>query len=192
MNATSALERPMTTHPDDDLLRLFEAVGQGDRAAMNRLFEHLYQRFRTIAREILKHERRHWSVHVTPLISEVYLRLSQGRPQRFKDRQHLFRAVARVVRHVLVDLARERKAQKRGGEARRLSLSSAGALLARDEVEVLELHDLLEGLRAEDDRAATVAELRLFAGLKMAEMAATLGVSERTAAEDWRFARAWL
>ncbi len=128
----------------------------------------------------------------TALVHEVYLRLIDQSRVEWRGRTHFFAVGAEMLRRVLVDAARARKAQKRGGGWARVTLSGAGELSGMEAADVAALDDALRDLMEADERAARVVELRFFGGLGDAEIAAILGVSERTVRNDWRMARAWL
>ncbi len=128
----------------------------------------------------------------TALVHEVYLRLVDQSRVEWRGRTHFFAVGAEMLRRVLVDAARARKAQKRGGGWARVTLSGAGELSGMEAADVAALDDALRELKGADERAARVVELRFFGGLGDAEIAEVLGVSERTVRNDWRMARAWL
>ncbi len=128
----------------------------------------------------------------TALVHEVYLRLVDQTRVEWRGRTHFFAVGAEMLRRVLVDAARARKAQKRGGGWARVTLSGAGEVSGTEAADVAALDDALRDLTEADERAARVVELRFFGGLGDAEIAEVLGVSERTVRNDWRMARAWL
>ena len=128
----------------------------------------------------------------TALAHETMLRLSPRASLRWRNREHFFRVAARTVRRLLIDLARQRKAIKRGGGQAPGVLTAGVPAPALDADQVLDLDQALRQLAVHDRRCARVVELRYFGGLGDAEVAAVLGVSKRTVEEDWRYARTWL
>jgi RNA polymerase sigma factor (TIGR02999 family) len=158
----------------------------------------LYEQLRDLAHSRLRNERA-GTLRSTELVHEVYLRLSAEGSKKWASRAQFFAAAAEAMRRILIDRARARAAEKRGGvEGRpqqKVSLSDlAAADLAIDyDIEqILELDRALERLSALDDRGATVVRLRFYAGLSVDETAEVLGVTSRTIKRDWTFARAWL
>lgn len=160
--------------------------------ATSALFARLYDELRSLAEALMARERSGHTLTPTALVHEAFLRLVDQSRIEWLDRSHFFGFAARVMRQVLVDHARRRRAQKRGGEQERVSLTFAESITPVDAPDVLALDMALDALAREDERSARVAEMRLFAGLTVAEVAAVLGVSERTAQADWSFARRWL
>lgn len=146
---------------------------------------------RTIARAHFTGERPEHTLQATALVSEAWLRLAEAGQVKFDSMPHFRAWASQVIRHILVDHARRKRAAKRGGGSRpvRLELLDLG-LAAPVDVEVFE--DLLESLSREHSRAAQVVEMRFFVGMSVAEAAGHLGVSDRTVRLDWAFARAWL
>lgn len=157
------------------------------------LVQVVYDELRSIARRLMARERAHHTLQPTALVHEAFVRLA-GRDARFEDRGRFCALAAQVMRHVLVDHARATRAAKRGGGAARVTFEDA-LLPATPEssgVAVLELHDALQALAAEDPRCARVAELRLFGDASIDEIADELGVASSTVGNEWRYARAWL
>ncbi len=156
------------------------------------LLERVYGELKLLAKGRLRSERAGNSLDATALVHEAYLRLVGDRAMDFQGRRHFFGAAARAMQRVLIDRARRVGRQKRGGDRLRVTLGAEAAGLEFDPDALLDVEAALDGLEVEDPRAAEVARLRLFAGLELAEVAAQLGVSERTAAREWAFARAHL
>jgi RNA polymerase sigma-70 factor (ECF subfamily) len=159
---------------------------------LHRLTEALYDELRRIARRQLRREGEPYSLQTTALVHEAYVRLASKRDVTWCARTHFLAAAAGEMRRILVDRARARAASKRGSRPRRVSLAEASLVLPDRSVEVLALDEALAGLAAHSGRQARVAEMRLFAGMIVPEVAQALGVSERTVKDDWRVARAWL
>ncbi len=166
----------------------------GEDVALGAFLPAVYDELRGLARQQLQREAKA-ALEPTALVHEVYLRLVDQRLAGVADRTHFRRLCARVMRQVLVDQARKRDAQKRGGdreETLKTWLEPAAPDAAGGGLPVLALDEALERLTALDERKAQVVELRCFGGLSMAEVAAALEVSLRTIEADWYFARAWL
>ena len=165
----------------------------GDRAAAEELFRALYRELRIIAANRLRAERGGHTLQPTALVNELYLRLADREALRIEDRGHFFAIAARTMRRILIDYERARKANKRGGDLDRLSLSVVDQFKRSGSAEDLTiLDDALSRLYELQPRAVHVVELRCFAGLQEREISALLGVSVNTVNRDWRFARAWL
>jgi RNA polymerase sigma factor (TIGR02999 family) len=153
----------------------------------------VYEQLRQVAARTLRRERAGHSLQPTALVHEAYLRLADGVELEFADRAHLLGICARVMRRILIDHARARRSEKRGGKAARITLDDRlHASDARPELDLLALQDALESLAKLNQRAQQVVEMRFFGGLTTQECAEVLGVSVRTVGDDWSFARAWL
>ncbi len=163
-----------------------------NRAALEAAIPLVYEDLRRLARQQLRRERQNHTLQTTALVHEVYLRLVDQRNLRIEDRAHVLAVSARLMRFILVDHARRRGATRHGGDLRRVSLEDAEALSADPATSLIDLDAALERLTCRDARKAQVAEMRLFAGLTIDEIAQVLLVSPVTAARDWQFARAWL
>lgn len=164
----------------------------GDPRAAGELFEAVYGELRSLAAHYLRGERPGHTLQPTAVVNEAFLRLSQSAPIQWQDRMHFFAIAARQLRRVLVNYARDRHAEKRGGDRVRLGLTEVNGLSAPQEKDLLDLDEALTGLEEADERAARVIELRFFAGLTEAEAAEALGISVATLKRDWAFGRAWL
>ncbi len=157
-----------------------------------RMFELVYEELRALARSLMRAERPGSTLRPTALVHEAFIRLIEQDGVRWESRAHFFGIAGRAMRQILVDHAREKAALKRGGCLTRVTLEEALVPGAVSEVEVLDLDQALEKLAGLDPRASKVVEMRLFAGLGMAEIAHVLGVSKRTADDDWSMARMFL
>ncbi|MEO1369232.1 MAG: ECF-type sigma factor [Acidobacteriota bacterium] len=166
-------------------------AGLGQPADVAQLTEGLYAELRRLARGAMRGERRDHTLQSTALVNEAYLRLREGRAA-VESRAHFLALAARVMRQVLIDHARGRERQKRGGDFRRVSLTEADPSSDRPHYEILALDQALDALKAFDPRRARLLELQLFAGLTYGEMAEALGCSEATVHRELRLARAWL
>ncbi|MEJ2320245.1 MAG: sigma-70 family RNA polymerase sigma factor [Gemmatimonadales bacterium] len=171
-----------------DVTRLLEAVRGGERNALDRLLPIVYEELRVVAGRQLGRERPDHTLHATALVHEAYVKLAGGGVDAV-DRAHFLAIAARAMRQVLVDHARRRMAAKRGGDWAVTTLSDGHNPVDFRPEEMLALDRALERL---EPRQRQVVEYRFFAGMEEAEIAAVLGVSERTVRRDWVKARAWL
>ena len=183
--------------PAGEVTRLLGAWGGGDRAAADRLFALLYEELRKIARRALADQRNEATLQTTALVHELYLRLVGTFRPADDDRRRFFGAAAKVMRRILVDRARERLAEKRGGGVRPQSLDTPGGdaevvVGTPRSVEALAVDQALTALERHDPRLAELVELRFFAGFSVEESAELLKISERTVKRDWQKARALL
>jgi RNA polymerase sigma factor (TIGR02999 family) len=167
---------------------LLRAWAQGDEAAGERLFEVLYQELRRQAARYMRRERPGHTLQASGLVNEAYVRLAGSPDLDWQSRAQFFAIAARIMRQVLVDHARRRRAAKREGW--RVTLGDADAAVAP--VDLLDLETALTELAALDPRQAQVVELRYFGGLDVEETGALLGLSARTVKREWATARAWL
>ena len=176
----------------DDITALLVAWGRGDEAALQQLIPLVHRELHEIARRCLKGERPGHTLQPTALVNEAYLRLVDVRRMSWNDRTHFFAMSARLMRRVLVDFARSRQYQKRGGGAMKVSLDDVHGVSTERGQDLVALDDALTTLSAIDERKARVIEMRFFGGLTAEETAAVLDVSRETVLRDWRLARAWL
>jgi RNA polymerase sigma factor (TIGR02999 family) len=175
-----------------EITQLLLAWSDGDRRALDELLPLLYEELRRLARQLLRGERPGQTLQTTALVHEAYLRLvDQGRA-RLQDRAHFLRVAAQAMRRILVDRARARGAQKRGGRKALLPLDDALAVAGVPDERVLAVDEALEALEQLDPDLAHVVELRFFGGLTQEEIATCLGVSPATVGRDWSTAKAWL
>ena len=181
----------MTPGPHE-ITRLLLAWSKGDREALDRLFPLVYAELRRLAKSYMRKERAGHTLQTTALIHEAYLRLIDAGQVEWRNRAHFFGVAARAMRQILVEMARERGCQKRGGGARRASLDEAMAIGAGLDEDLVALDEALEALAQFDARKAQVVEMRFFGGLTEEEIAAALDVSPETVRRDWRLARSWL
>ena len=181
-----------------DITRLLKAWGRGDQEALDQLMPLVYAQLRAQARRYIRRERSGLTMQTTALDHEAYLRLTRAEDVDWHDRMHFFALSAQIMRRILVDAARARAAEKRGGGVQRVEHSSSVDL---DELPMTDseaasslcaLDDALESLSQLDPRRAKVIELRFFGGLSVEETAEVLEVSPQTVMRDWRLARAWL
>jgi RNA polymerase sigma factor (TIGR02999 family) len=180
------------TPAQDGVTRLLLDWGRGDSTAQEQLLPLVYDELRRIAGAYMRRERPDHTLQPTALVHEAYLRLVDQERVDWKNRAQFVGLAAVMMRRILVNHARDRAAAKRGGEAQKVPLTLAGGILERTEVDMLALHEALDGLAALDERKSRVVELKFFGGLTAGEIAETLGVSVATVEREWSFARAWL
>ena len=166
--------------------------GRGDQGALDRLIPLVHEELHRIARRCMAGERVGHSLQATALVNEAFVRLVDGAAVEWHDRAHFLAVSARVMRRILVDHARARNYQKRGGGAVRVSFDEALVVSEEPDQDFVELDDALEALAKFDERKSRVVEMRFFGGLSVDETAAVLNVSPATVMGDWRLARAWL
>ena len=177
---------------DGEVTRLLGECAGGDQEAFDRLIPLVYDDLRGIAHRRLRSERDGHTLGTTALVHEAYLHLVDQATATWQDRAHFFAVAAKVIRQVLIDYARSRDAQKRGGGAIRIPLSEDLAGTEPATVELLALDEALTELASHDPRLERVVECRFFGGMSVRETAAALGVSERTVERDWARAKAHL
>jgi RNA polymerase sigma factor (TIGR02999 family) len=176
----------------DEVTRLLKASGAGDPSAFPRLLPLVYEELRRLARGCLDGERRGHTLQPTALVHEAYLKLVGQKDARFENRGHFFQIAAKAMRRILVDHARTRGREKRGGGRSSVPLDELLLPYEQRGIDVQALEEALEALAELDERKASLVELRYFGGLNMAEAAAALHVPLRTLERDWTLARAWL
>ena len=175
----------------DGITRLLDRWNTGDPQAMQELLAAVYLDLRRLADGVLAHERAGHTLQPTALVHELYLRFSGLRDMHIDSRRHLYGAAASAMRRILVDHARARNYQKRGGGAK-VSLDEALVVSDEPREDFVALNDALDALAAFDERKGRVIELRFFGGLTVEETAAILNVSPDTVMRDWRLAKSWL
>ena len=171
---------------------LLAAWRQGDSAAADELIRLTYTELRRMAGHYMKAERPEHTLQPTALVHEVYLRIFAGEPMDWKDKNHFFAVAAKQMRRVLLDYARARGAERRGGDSQRLPLEDLDTLPERHRDDVLVLDEALHSLEKLDPRASQVVELRYFGGLTETEAASVLDISVATLKRDWEFAKAFI
>jgi RNA polymerase sigma factor (TIGR02999 family) len=175
-----------------DITRILESAQAGDPTAADQLLPLVYEELRKLAAAKMAREIPGQTLQPTALVHEAWLRLSQQSDARWKNREHFYAMAAEVMRRILVDRARRRQARKHGGELERVDLDAVELPGRGDDAVVLQVHEALEKLTAEDPEKAEVVKLRFFVGLENAEIAAVMGISEKTVQRHWSFAQAWL
>jgi len=166
--------------------------GQGDQGAREALIPLVYDELRRLARRYLRRERPDHTLQSAALVNEAYLRLIRQEHPQWQNRAHFFGVAAQLMRHILVDHARNRAAAKRGAGAPRLTLDPDIALPQERDVDLMALDDALNQLAALDPQQSRLVELRFFGGLSIEETSVVLGISPATVKREWATARAWL
>ena len=171
---------------------LLKAWSNGDKAALARLAEYVYPQLRLMARRYMKNERQANTLQTTALVHEVYLRLVDVTKVEWQQRAQFFAMAAQMMRRILVDAARARGAEKRGGRAVKVNLDETAVLSRAPDRSILALDEALTAFSRVAPRQAKVVELRYFGGLTEEEIVASLNISARTVRRDWDLAKAWL
>ncbi|NIR43592.1 MAG: sigma-70 family RNA polymerase sigma factor [Gemmatimonadetes bacterium] len=175
-----------------EVTRLLRAARDGDATAFDRLLPLVYAELKSIADRQLRRERAGHTLGTTGLVHEAYLKLVDQSGVEWENRAHFYAVASRAMRQVLIDYARRRAAQKRGGDRERQTLEELPAADSIEPEELLALDAALDRLGQMDERLRKVVEYRFFGGMKEDEIADTLGVTPRTVQRDWVKARAWL
>jgi RNA polymerase sigma factor (TIGR02999 family) len=175
-----------------DITSLLKAWSGGDSAALEQLAAHVYPELRRMARQFMKNERPDNTLQATALVNELYLRLVDVTKVEWQQRAQFFAMAAQMMRRILVDAARARGSQKRGGVAPKVNIDETAVLSPAPDRSILALDDALTAFSRLAPRQAKVVELRYFGGLTEEEIVATLEISPRTVRRDWDLAKAWL
>ncbi len=178
--------------PTQQLTQLLAAHAEGDPDAFDRLIPLVYDDLRRIARRHLAKERQGHTLNTTAIVHEAYLQLVDQTQASWPDRAHFFAFDSRVMRHILIDYARKRRRQKRGGDIIRVPIDQVTLGISDPTTELLALDEALTQLAQRDERMGRVVECRLFGGMTAKEVAEALDVSLSTVERDWRCAKAYL
>lgn len=176
------------SHNTEEVTRLLGQIGTRPQAA-EELLPLVYEQLRAMAAQRMRHERKDHTLEATALVHEAYMRLVGGNEPAWQSRAHFFRVAAEAMRRLLIDHARKRAADKRGGGSKRVPLCVVDLATEMDPSSVLALDEAMHTLEQEDARAAEVVRLRFFAGMSIEETARILGVSDRSVLREWSFAR---
>jgi RNA polymerase sigma factor (TIGR02999 family) len=182
----------MVTPSAHEVTGLLQAWSAGDEEALRKLMPLVYQELHRAARRYMAGERSGHTLQTTALINEVYLRLVDVRQMSWHNRAHFFGICARLMRRILIDFARSRRHQKRGGGATHVAFDEELFVSAQPQADLMALDDALKGLTVIDERKSRVVELRFFGGLSVKETAEVLKVSSDTVMRDWKMAKVWL
>ena len=175
-----------------EVTRLLHAVRDGDQDALDRVMSLVYDQLRKIASWHLRRERAGHTLQPTELVHEAYMRLVQRESRNWENRAHFLGVATQAIRRVLVEHARAKKREKRGGGAVRVTLSEGSATERAVDIDILTLDEVLTRLGEEEPIEQKIVELRFFGGLSEEETARVLGMSKRSVARHWAFAKAWL
>jgi RNA polymerase sigma factor (TIGR02999 family) len=175
-----------------EVTQLLKAWTTGDERALEKLTPLVYRQLHQAAQRCMAGQRPGHTLQTTALVNEVYLRLVDCGQMNWQDRAHFFAVSAQLMRRILIDFARSRGYQKRGGGALHISLDDAPSVCHEPDMNLVALDDALKELAAVDERKSKVVELRFFGGLSIEETAEVLRVSVETVVRDWRLAKIWL
>jgi RNA polymerase sigma factor (TIGR02999 family) len=177
----------------NDVTRILSAIECGDCQAAERLLPLVYDELRRLATAKLAHEKPGQTLQATALVHEAYLRLVDvEKAQHWDSRRHFFAAAAEAMRRILIDNARRKHSERRGGGRNRVDLADVDPVSTDDPAQLVELDDALTRLEHEDRESAELVKLRLFAGLSVEQASDLLGISRTAAYRHWMYARAWL
>ena len=191
MDGLSTVNRDMRQDSKGQVSQLLDEWSAGDKKALDELMPHVYEELRSLATRQMRRERQDHTLQTTGLVNEAFLKLVQQDGVHWENRSHFYAIAATVMRRILVDYARQHRAQKRGGDAVRVSLDRV-QLAVRPEVDLIDLDDCLLRLEKLDSQQVKVIELRYFAGCTIDEVAEALELSPSTVKREWRMARVWL
>ncbi len=176
-----------------DVTQILNAIEQGNPAAAEKLLPLVYNELRRLAAAKLAHEKPGQTLQATALVHEAYLRLvGAEKAQHWNGRGHFFGAAAEAMRRILVDSARRKAGERRGGNLERVELYEGQLAAAGRSIDLIALDEALERLAKRDPRKAELVKLRFFAGLSIRQAADALGISDSTADADWAYAKSWL
>lgn len=179
--------------PSEGITQLLVRWSTGDQTALEKLMPLVENELRRLAGNYLRRERPGHTLQPTALVNEAYLRLIDQRDSKWQNRAHFYGIAAKLMRRILVDHARVKYAEKRGGaDQHRLSITSAQNLSTTPDLDLLALHEALEELAKLDPQQERIVELKFFGGLSIDEVAEVLSIGHATVERDWKMARAWL
>jgi RNA polymerase sigma factor (TIGR02999 family) len=179
--------------PDDgDITGILMRIREGESGAFEELIGRVYKMLRRLAAAQMRRERPDHTLQPTVLVHEVYMRLMNSKPLQVENRSHLFATAVQLMRRMLIDHARAKHAEKRGGAPVTLTLDEAQIVSLHSADELLAVHEALDRLAVLAPRQAQIVELRFFGGLSIDEIATLLDIVPRTVDRDWRAARVWL
>lgn len=182
----------MKPFPSPEVTQLLRAWSEGDKSALDQLYQIVYDELRRLAHRYMSRESVGHALQTTALVNEAYLRLAEVKDMNWQDRAHFFAVSANVMRRILIDEARARRAERRGGYNLTIALDEALDVEKEDDLDLITLDLALQSLAQINQRQSQVIELRYFGGLSVEETAEVLKVSSDTVMRDWRFAKAWL
>jgi RNA polymerase sigma factor (TIGR02999 family) len=175
-----------------DITRILDRVQHGDPKAAEELLPLVYEELRKLAAHKMSHESAGHTLQPTALVHEAWLRLGGGEGAQFENRAHFFSAAAEAMRRILVERARRRRRIRHGGGMEKMDLEAIELAVEMEDEKVLAVNDALEALQAEDAVQAEIVKMKFFMGMQYEEIAASLGVSEKSVQRHWAYAKAWL
>ena len=187
-----AAETKSTDMPPPDVTQILRKWSDGNETASEQLMPLVYDELRRLARDYLRRERADHTLQPTALVHEAYIRLVDDKRVTWQDRAHFYGIAARLMRRILVDHARSRNAQKRGGLERKIVLDEATDVAPAGTPDLVALDEALHDFAKSYPRKSKVVELKFFGGLEAVQIAEVLQVSEKTVLRDWSFAKLWL
>ncbi len=174
------------------ITQLLDELSHGNKAAFDGLMPLVYEELRRMAKRFMNNQPSDHTLQTTELIHEAYIKLADKKETDWQNRSHFFGVAAQAMRHILVDYARAKMSQKRGGAGQQITLNETALVSKDNSGEILALHEALERLGNMDERKARVVEMKFFGGLTIEEIAEVLQISPETVKRDWKFARTWL
>jgi len=179
--------------PPEGITQLLTKWSKGDQSALDELMPLVYEELRRLASAYLRRERAGHTLQPTALVNEAYLKLVDQKSARWQNRAQFYGIAAQLMRRILVDHARVKHAEKRGGaDQQRLSITSAQGISTKPNLDVLALNEALDELATLDPQQSRIVELKFFGGLSIEETAEIMGLGHATVERDWKMARAWL
>jgi RNA polymerase sigma factor (TIGR02999 family) len=175
-----------------DATQILQAITAGDRSDVDKLMELVYDDLRGLARVQMSRGTPNHSLDPTAVVHEIFIKLVDRENVDWRGRSHFYAVCARAMRDILVDYARQKSAQKRGGDRQRIPLADDVALNPQRDEDVLALHEALKALAEIDEQRALIVEMRFFGGMTIKEVAEALGIAERTVGKQWATVRLWL
>jgi RNA polymerase sigma factor (TIGR02999 family) len=182
----------MSQTASQDITQLLLDWGNGDKEALDKLMPFVYDELRRLARNYMGNQRPGHTLQTTALVNEAYLRLIDSSQVRWQNRTHFFAISAQLMRRVLVDFARAKKATKRGGNEQKVTFDEGLPVFSEKESDLIALDEALNELETMDKRQSQIVEMRYFGGMTEKEIGEALEISTRTVRRDWTVARAWL
>jgi len=179
-------------NPKGEVTVLLAAWSKGDQGALDKMMPLVYHELHRIARRAWSEQPYGNTLQPTALIHEAYLKLAKSENATYQDRCHFFAVACKAMRQILVNHAKSRLSEKRGGGVAKVSIDDVQPAVHQEASEIVALHEALEALQAVDPRKSAVVEMRYFGGLSVEETAEAMGVSIATVNRDWRLARSWL
>jgi RNA polymerase sigma factor (TIGR02999 family) len=175
-----------------EVTRILDRLQQGESKAAEELLPLVYDELRKLAAHRMAHEAPGQTLQATALVHEAWLRLAGSPEQQWNSRNHFFAAAGEAMRRILIEVARRKQRQRRGGKLEREELMESHLVLERPSEEVVAVHEALEKLGQQDPLAADLVKLRYFVGMTLPEAAGALAIAPRTADRLWSYARSWL